>query len=109
MPRSAAAQAGIEVNGRRWRYEINLRGQPARLSDVESLVVGDCAAIRDSIVADVKAFCERSFKPPTDVLKASLLNLVEDLEMVDDDPEALSDMLNDLYDIFDFHRVCVVR
>lgn len=108
MPISAAAMSGIETHGHRWRYEINLRGQPERLGDEEALVVGDCLAIRDSILADLRKFLGRTFKAPDADLRAGIEAQLDDLEMAGDDIEELRAVLADLYDIFDFHRVCVI-
>lgn len=111
MPMSAAAMSGIQVHGHRWRLEISFNGQPARLSDEDSLKVGDCADIRDHIVATVRKWLE--MRHVQEVLgaddRSALEAAVDDLDMSDDDPDELKHALNELYDQFDFYRVCVVR
>lgn len=106
MPMSEAALAGIAKHGLYWRGELNLGGQPARLADVESLKVGDCAAIRDEIVRRCRTFVN-VIGPQTEQ-GIVISDAVDDLEMCDDDPDELRLALGELYDEFDFYRVCVV-
>lgn len=108
MPMSAAAMNGIRAHGLRWRYQLSLHGQPERLGDEESLVVGDVLAIRDSIERDLRGFVERRINKPDEDLLMELLKQIDELECVEDDPDHLKAVLIDLYDVFDFHRVCVV-
>lgn len=109
MPMSSAAIAGISANGHRWKAEINMRGQVSRLGDEDSLKVGDVAAIRDSVIDRVKRFLA---SPASKFLDAddkySFENALDDLEMCDDDIDEVRGALNELYDLFDYHRICVV-
>jgi len=109
MAMSAAALEGIKANGPRWKAEINLLGQPKRLANPDALVVGDCEAIRDSIVRSVRRFLEGPAR--TKLAEEDLIVIgmaIDDFEMCDDDPDELKAELNALYDRFDYARVCVV-
>lgn len=105
MPMSAAALEGISANGLRWKGTINLGGQPSRLGDPELLVVGDCARIRDDIARRCKVFIQTMGVSPMTLALGSKL---DDLERCDDDPDQMRRVLSDLYDVFDFYRICVV-
>lgn len=105
MPISAAALEGISANGLAWKGKINLGGQPARLADPEKLLVGDCAKIRDEVVRRCKTFISVMGVCP---LTLALNRKLDELEMVDDDPDQLRRALDELYDVFDFYRICVV-
>lgn len=111
MPMSAAAMSGIQVHGHRWRLEISYSGQVDRLGDVESLKVGDCAAIRDHVVNHTRAWLKntRVLQVLDEDDRYRIGNILDDLEMCEDDPDELRVELNNLYDQFDFLRVCVVR
>lgn len=105
MPISAAALAGISANGLRWKGTINLGGQPSRLGEPETLVVGDCLKIRNDIVRRCKVFIQTMGVNP---MTLALSDKLDHLERCDDDPCELRGALVDLYDVFDFYRVCVV-
>ncbi len=109
MPISSAAIAGIKQYGPGWRLHINLGGQPERLGQSDKLKVGDCAAIRDDIVRRLREF--RKLPSTLKVLDVddifNFASIAEDLEECDDDPDELRAELNELYDEFDFQRVCV--
>lgn len=108
MP-SAAAIEGIKSYGHAWLAEINLSGQPKRLAEPDKLVVGDCDAIRDSIVRDVRRFLLGPAKKKLPEEAAIMIDItVDDLEMCDDDPDELKSCMNALYDRFDYFRICVV-
>jgi hypothetical protein len=101
---------GIREYGLKWRAEISFHGQPARLADEDNLKVGDVAVIRDAIVRDVRNFLEgRASRALDQEARDKLAEVVEEVEMCDDDPHEVKRALNDLYDQFDFYRVCVLR
>jgi hypothetical protein len=106
---SAAALAGIQAYGLKWRFEISLHGQPQRLGQEDDLKVGDAAAIRDSIVRDLRGFLAGAGRNlPEHEGRTAIENLIDDLDMCDDDPDDLKAVLTELYDEFDLRRICVV-
>lgn len=108
MPMSAAAMDGIAANGHRWRYQIKVAHLSDRLGDEDALKVGDVTVIRDEYVTRVRAFAAAT-KDLTEYEKDRLEMCCVDLEECDDDLEQVRDALTDLYDCFDFFRICTVR
>lgn len=104
---SAAAIAGIQENGLRWKYEIKVRDLSEQLGKEDDLKVGDVARIRDSYVIRLRRFTA-SAKRLTDYEKSRLEMCANDLDECDDDIEQVRDALNDLYDCFDFFRIVTV-
>lgn len=105
MPISAAALEGIAANGHRWKGEINLGGQPARLANPDKLVLGDCLKIRNEIVRRCEVFIQTM---GVNLATLALADKVDQLKECEDDPDDLRIALGELYDVFDFHRICVV-
>lgn len=110
MPMSAAAIDGIGANGLPWKLSFNLHGQPARLGDPDLLTQADLEAIQASIVKHIRAFT--SSEPARKVFSEGELfeieQEVDDLEMVDACVDELRSVLERLYDLFDYHRICVL-
>lgn len=102
------ALAGIEVNGLRWRFEIRLSDLSDRLGDEDDLKIGDCGTIRDAYVERIRRFLTSSRCKLTEDEKLLLEAKVDDLEMCDDDLDEVRYALTELYDVFDFQRICAV-
>lgn len=120
---SAAAIAGVAVNGLSWKYSIDLqkdvmalvklRGQIGTPADAPRLI-----AAYDRIVATVKKAHAGWANQPLHEPLGRFIDLELDSHIVEDidiqfggDPDAMIDAicaaLDDLYDIFDYHRVVV--
>lgn len=106
MPISAAAMSGIQANGHRWKHELRLSDQTNKLGEPDDLTVGDLEGIRDEIVRRVRVFIDR--KGPETDMGHWLAGVIVDFEMVDGEVQELRNYLNDLYDEFDYWRVCVL-
>lgn len=106
MPTSAAAIEGIKDNGLRWRHEVRLSDLSDRLGREDDLKVGDVASIQEQYVTRVRRFMMTAKLTPGE--KAALELVLSDLEDVDDDIDAIRFVLNELYDCFDYVRICAV-
>lgn len=107
---SVAALEGISVFGLAWRSTLNLRGQPARLGNEDALKVGDAAAIRDSIVVDIRNWLKMPATRRALSLdeRLAIEPTVDELADAEDDIDSVKEVLGLLYDQFDYLRVCVV-
>lgn len=102
-----AALDGIAVNGLRWKHSIRLRDVMEPMKDADALKTGDVGRILDLVAKRVKAFASLPKVAGDTDLSYRLSNAVDDLETCDDCPEEARHVLNDLFDVFDFHRVLV--
>lgn len=107
MPANAHTIAGIRDNGLHWRYTIKLSDLCEALGD-DNAVVGAYAAIRDDIVHRVRTFLESPRCQLTADERFVLEGAVDDVCLVDDDLDELRFVLNRLYDVFDYQRICAV-
>jgi hypothetical protein len=106
---SQAAIDGTRDNGLSWRARIGLAGHTSRLAQPENLTEDDLSEIRDAIARRVRAFLA---SPEMNKLHAGARGyLEEDVETLEDcapDVDELRAALSDLYDEFDYWRICVV-
>lgn len=109
MPISAAALAGIQANGHRWKYEIAISAHTSKIGSFDETTPADqISAERDAIVAKVKRWLDARTKPEENDMRNDIESKIIDLEMVDESVEEVRYALNDLFDEFDFYRVVVV-
>lgn len=106
MPISEAALAGIGTNGHRWKHKLRLSDQTSRLGEPDNLTTEDLEGIRDTVVKRVRDFIDR--KGIETDMGQWLSGKIDDLELADADVEELRASLNDLYDEFDYWRVCIL-
>lgn len=102
---SAAAIAGVFAHGLAWKRTIALRSVLDPLRDAEK--IGDVARILGQVADRVEAFAKRLTAAADGGLRDSLNGIIDDLRTCADDPDEARSCLNDLYDIFDYHRVLV--
>ena len=106
---SGAAIEGVKAYGLAWKASINLRGQTERLADEDSLKIGDCLVIRDSIARSVREFLNSRAARVLDMIgRDAIAGSIDGLEQCGDDPDELREALQWLYDQFDFFRICMV-
>lgn len=105
MLRKQAALDGIAVNGHRWKHQIRLSHLTHKMGEMdESTPDAEVEALTKQIIVRVRAFLAGR---PT--LKDAMESQVDELEAAADcGIEEVRFAMNNLYDDFDFHRICVL-
>lgn len=109
MPMSQAAMSGMRAFGRGWRFQVSFSGLAEQIGDWEEGVtpVSEIEDTRRVIIDRTKAVLKNT-KATADMID-DIERALDDLEMVDPEVCEIRGALNELYDQFDYYRVCVVR
>ncbi|UTC28134.1 hypothetical protein GURKE_01030 [Brevundimonas phage vB_BpoS-Gurke] len=103
-----AALAGIQEHGHRWRYSIRLRDLVDQLKNLDELVVGDVKRIINAVAPRLHDFIHKKDVAHDLALVDLLEDFIDYCHDAEDDPDEVKNILNDLYDIFDFNRILVI-